>query len=86
MSLRGLFSEFYGTYTYKLNTLLVSLCSKKNNNNNTVKPCFMDARLIPTRGYFGFQVTGMIEGSMLAERSLTMRHETSASRKIKGFF
>ena len=48
MSLRGLFSEFYSTYTYKLNTLLVSLCSKKNNNNNTVKPCFMDARLIPT--------------------------------------
>ena len=47
MSLRGLLSEFYGTYTYKLNTLLVSLCSKKNNNNNTVKPCFMDARLIP---------------------------------------
>ena len=26
---RGLFSEFYSTYTYKLNTLLVSLCSKK---------------------------------------------------------
>ena len=48
MSLRRLFSEFYSTYTYKLNTLLVSLCSKKNNNNNTVKPYFMDARLIPT--------------------------------------
>ena len=53
MSLRGLYMEglIFGILRYlylQIKYTFGLTLQQKNNNNNTVKPCFMDAHLIPT--------------------------------------
>ena len=59
---RGLFSEFYGTYTYKLNTLLVSLCSKKIIKKSSQTLLYGCLLYTDTRGYVtGIKIYSMVQ-------------------------